>query len=193
MLLAITGGPATGKSTLTRFLRREWDAAWFSADECVHRLLREDRELQGRILTEVASEAGDGAGGIDRAKLRKRVLEDGEARRKLEGLIHPLVRKEWMALREECRRAGRNFGAEIPLLYETGGEKEFDRVVVVACSREVQERRLRERGLDLDEVKRLIEAQLPLEEKIARADHVAWNDGTEAALEEQGRMLLKNL
>src|SRR6266516_4547931 len=82
------------------------------------------------------------------------------------------------------------FIADIPLLYETGGESLCDLVVVVACSYKVQLARLAERiSLKNTEAEQMIKSQMPLEEKIARADHVVWNDGSRAVLMEQAHFL----
>src|SRR5207245_2815950 len=91
----------------------------------------------------------------------------------------------------EILPGARFFNADIPLRYETGGETLCDRVVVVACSYKVQLARLTQRmSLKQLEAEQMIKSQMPLEEKIARADHVVWNDGSRAVLMEQARFLV---
>ncbi|MDQ2823953.1 MAG: dephospho-CoA kinase, partial [Verrucomicrobiota bacterium] len=83
------------------------------------------------------------------------------------------------------------FFADIPLLYETGGETLCDRVVVVACSQTVQLSRLLARGsVDQRVAQEIIDSQMPLTDKITRADHVVWNDGEHSVLKEQANLLV---
>src|SRR5213076_2714333 len=83
------------------------------------------------------------------------------------------------------------FFADIPLLYETDGETLCDHVVVVACSHDIQLANLMRRmGIERDAVEAMIKSQMPLEEKIKRADHVVWNNGDRATLYEQARFLV---
>ena len=92
---------------------------------------------------------------------------------------------------KEHRNSPKFFFADIPLLYETGGESLCDRVVVVACSQKVQLTRLRKRmSIRSAEAKQMINSQMPLDEKIRRADHVVWNNGGRTSLMEQARFLV---
>src|SRR6476659_5304415 len=100
------------------------------------------------------------------------------------------IRENWSREAEKHRQSNEYFFADIPLLYETGGEKLCDRVVVVACSEEVQMQRVMKRmGLDWDSATAIIAAQIPLAEKMKRADHVVWNNGPQGLLLEQARFL----
>src|SRR5204863_8370266 len=105
-------------------------------------------------------------------------------------ILHPRIRRQWNAVAQKHRNSTAFFFADIPLLYETGGETLCDRVVVVACSRPVQEQRLGERGLTPATARQMIDAQMPLEEKIKRDDHVVWNNGDAKVLGEQTEMLV---
>lgn len=128
-------------------------------------------------------------GTLDRVALREIVFRDEDARRRLERLIHPRVRAIWQPQAAANRGPGPIHLFDIPLLYETHIESEFDRVLVVACSPEIQRRRLREnRGLALELIERMISAQSDLLAKAARADHVVWNDGSPTALDAQARL-----
>jgi dephospho-CoA kinase len=132
--------------------------------------------------------APDGA--LSRTALRDVVFEDDEARHLLEGLIHPLVRARWSAQADLARASGAWLLVDIPLLYETDAAAQFDRVAVVTCSPHTQVRRMRDqRGLASALIERMIATQLDLATKVARADHVVWNDSTSAALDEQARLL----
>ena len=115
---------------------------------------------------------------------------DAEKKSALEQILHPRIRRQWSRAAEQSRKSGDLFLADIPLLYETGGETLCDRVVVVACSRETQLHRLMGRSsLERTEAEQIINSQMPLKDKIARADHVVWNNGDRTGLMEQARIL----
>ncbi|HWH91618.1 MAG TPA: dephospho-CoA kinase, partial [Candidatus Binatia bacterium] len=104
---------------------------------------------------------------------------------------HPRIRRQWMAEAKKHRNSSDFFFADIPLLYETGGETLCERVVVVACSRNVQlDRLVRRKSLKGSVAEQMINSQMPLEEKIKRADHVVWNNGDHAILVEQAKELV---
>jgi len=189
--IGITGGISTGKSTFCGCLREVLPAAkFFNADEAAHVLLELSevtRKIRGEFGSHVFSKNGD----LNRAKLRAIVFRDGTKKRALERILHPRIRRQWRTEAKRHRNSPNFFFADIPLLYETGGEKFCDRVVVVACSEKVQLSRLRKRmSITAAEVRKMIKAQLPLDEKIRRADHVIWNNGNRASLMEQARFLV---
>ena len=187
--IGITGGVATGKSSFTRVFLQHWPAEFFDADACVHELLARDRDL----LEEIRSAFGGGViavdGSFDRAAMREVAFADPSARGRLEGLIHPRVRAEWLPKAQAARASEARFVADIPLLFEVSAEVECDCVLVVACSPEVQRTRMEvNRSLAPALIQRMIDSQLDLAAKMSRADHVVWNDGSPAALEEQARL-----
>ncbi len=188
--IGITGGISTGKSTFSECLREIISTAdFFNADEAAHTLV----ELPD-VKQEIRIEFGGGVfsrdGDLNREKLRAIVFRDSTKRRALERILHPRIRRQWRAEAKRHRNSPNFFFADIPLLYETGGETLCDRVVVVACSHKVQLARLTERMSIKDtEAEQMIRSQMSLEEKIVRADHVVWNDGTRAGLMEQARFL----
>ncbi len=189
--IGITGGISTGKSTFGECLRDFLpNATFFNADEAAHILL--DRpEIKKEIRREFGSPVFSTAGELHRGKLRAIVFSDATKRRALEQILHPRIRRQWRAEAKRHRNSSNFFFADIPLLYETGGETLCDRVVVVGCSQDVQLRRLKERmSLKPLEAKQMIESQMPLEEKIRRADHVIWNNGSRAGLIKQARFLV---
>jgi dephospho-CoA kinase len=122
----------------------------------------------------------DDAGAVDRRKLGAIVFSDPAARRDLEAIIHPEVRRrteEWFTRLDPAVHA---FAvADIPLLYEVHRDRELDAVVVVACDPHTQLARVMKRdGLSEPEARRRIDAQLPIQEKVARADFVVTTDGS---------------
>ena len=189
--IGITGGISTGKSTFVECLREVMpDATFFDADEAAHALL--DRpEVQKQIRREFSGQVFSTAGDLNRAKVRAIVFADATKKRVLEQILHPRIRRQWRTEAKGHRKSPRFFFADIPLLYETGGEKLCDRVVVVACSEKVQMERLRKRmAITAAEAKQMMKSQMPLEEKIKRADHVVWNNSNRTALIEQARFLV---
>jgi dephospho-CoA kinase len=188
--IGITGGISTGKSTfyncLCEILPR---ARFFDADKAAHDLVQ-FAEVKQKIRAEFGSSVFSRNGDLNREKLRAIVFGDATKKRALEQILHPQIRRQWRTQAKRHRNSPDFFFADIPLLYETGGETLCDRVVVVACSEKVQLARLVGRmSLKNTEAEQMIRSQMPLEEKIARADHVVWNDGSRAALIEQVRFL----
>ncbi len=189
LVLGVTGGVATGKTSFVRVLLRRIPAELFDADRAAHELLESDRATQDAVRAAFGAEVFDSDGRPDRARIREMVFSDELQRRRLEDILHPAIRARWTALAAQTQRAGGWLCVDIPLLYETGVEENFDRIVVVACSAATQRRRLQERGLDAEAGGRIIAAQLDLGMKINKADHVIWNDSTEACLDGQAALL----
>jgi dephospho-CoA kinase len=190
--IGITGGISTGKSSFINCLRQLFpEATFFDADVMARELTRQDK----RVLAGIRKTFGDAVfnenGELNRDALRAIVFGAPEKRRQLEQILHPPIRRHWSREAEKHRQSNQYFFADIPLLYETGGEKLCDRVVVVACSEEFQMRRLMQRtGLDRNAAEAIISAQMPLLEKVKLANHVIWNNGPEGRLAEQARFLV---
>lgn len=193
MLLGITGGIASGKSTFRRLLAEKHNFAVFDADQYVHELLAKDHS----IIAEIRAHFGDTTlapdGGINRPALREAVFTDVKQRKQLEEIIHPAVRHRWQLLRQTCIAENKDFLAEIPLLFETNAENFFDATILVAVSTSVQQVRLASRGLNPQIAQAMLASQCPMGEKEKRATVVIWNDGTLAELEHQARLLTERL
>jgi dephospho-CoA kinase len=189
--IGITGGISTGKSTFCDCLREIVPAAkFFDADLAAH-LLPELPEVKQEILGQFGGGVFSPDGDLNRTKLRAIVFPDATKRRALEQILHPRIRRQWMAEAKKNRNSPDFFFADIPLLYETSGETLCERVVVVACSRNVQLDRLAKRkSLKRSEAEQMINSQMPLEEKIKRADHVVWNNGDRVTLMQQAKELV---
>lgn len=176
--VALTGGIGTGKTVvLGRF--QELGAPVIEADALAREALAPGTP-GARAVAERFGTAMVGAdGSVDRRALGALVFADDRARRDLEAIVHPDVRRrmaEWLTGRAAA--ADRIAVVEIPLLFETGRERDFDVVLVTACDESEQVRRVMARdGLSEQEVRRRLAAQLPLAEKIRRADHVIRTDG----------------
>ena len=189
--IGITGGISTGKSTFCDCLREILPAAKFFDADLAARSFAELPEVKQEILSQFGSEVFSPTGDLNRAKLRAIVFSNATKRRALEQILHPRIRRQWMAQAERHRDSPDFFFADIPLLYETGGETWCERVVVVACSRKVQLDRLAKRlSLRDSEAEQIINSQMAIEEKIKHADHVVWNNGERARLVEQAKSLV---
>ena len=189
--VGITGGISTGKSTFCDCLREIVPAAKFFDADLAARSLPELPEVKQEILGQFGGGVFSPDGDLNRTKLRAIVFADAVKRRALEQILHPRIRRQWMAEAKKHRNSPDFFFADIPLLYETGGETLCERVVVVACSRNVQLDRLAKRkSLKRSEAEQMISSQMPLEEKIKRADHVVWNNGDRVTLMEQAKELV---
>jgi dephospho-CoA kinase len=189
--IGITGGISTGKTAFSQALRGiAPGATFFDADQAARKLANGDAEVRGLIVAEFGSSAYSASGDLNRETIRSIVFADAGKKRALEQILHPRIRRQWSLEAERCRHSTELFFADIPLLYETGGETLCDQVVVVACSASVQADRLIVRtGLTRAAAQQMIDAQMPLAEKISRADHVVWNNGGRQVLREQARLL----
>ena len=189
--IGVTGGISTGKTTFCDCLREILpDAKFFNADKAARDLVDLDEEVKQELRHEFGAEVFSG-GSLNRAALRAIVFKSAAKKQALEQILHPRIRRQWSAEAQTHRNSSDFFFADIPLLYETGGETFCDAVVVVACTPEVQLSRLLGRGsLDRDVALKIINSQMPLTEKIARADHVVWNDGERSVLKEQSKLLV---
>lgn len=172
LAVAITGGIGAGKSAALEAFARH-GAATRSSDEIVHRLLRSDPEVRRELLERFGPEV-IGSEGADRAAVAGIVFNDPEQLEWLEELLHPRVVQEHSAWRQQLA-AGPDPPAvtvtEVPLLYETGGEKRFDIVVVITAPPDVRARR---RPVADDREQRL----LPEDQKVRLGDYAYVNDGT---------------
>jgi len=125
-------------------------------------------------------------GELDRAALAGIVFAKREARTKLEAILHPLIRERWLNVAKQWRATGVRAGVVvIPLLFETGAEQEFERVICIACSTPLQSARLHQRGWNAEQVAGRLSAQWPIEKKMDRSDYVIWNDSSVEVLREQ--------
>ena len=178
--VALTGGIATGKSYVLAQLGRR-GVPTIDADRLARDVVRPGRPAWAALVERFGADICRPDRQVDRARLGSIVFADAVARADLEAIVHPPVRQaiaDWFEAREADARVSLAV-ADIPLLYETGREGSFDRVVVTACPPEVQERRIVARdGLPVAEARRRMEAQLPIEHKADRADFVVRTDGT---------------
>jgi dephospho-CoA kinase len=191
-VIGITGGISTGKTAFCDCLREILPAAkFFNADQAAHELVELDPDVRKELVAEFGPEIFSRDGRLKRERLRAVVFQDAAKKSALEQILHPRIRRQWSVEAERHRNSPDFFFADIPLLYETGGETLCDRVVVVACSPSIQlGRLLLRKGITRSAAEEMVKAQMPLEEKIPRADHVVWNNGERSVLAEQARLLV---
>jgi dephospho-CoA kinase len=172
--VAITGGIGAGKSEAL-YAFQEHGAATVSSDEIVHHLLASDEDVRAALVAELGEGILDEAGQIDRARVAEVVFADRTKLDFLESLLHPLVAAEYLRWREQLAELPDPPAVcvtEVPLLYETGGDQRFDKVVVITAPAKLREQRRRVRRDDRDD--RL----LPDAEKLKRADFAYVNTGS---------------
>ena len=172
--VAITGGIGAGKSEALLAFRKA-GAATVSSDEIVHHLLRTDPDVKQAIVSELGEGVLDDDGTVNRKRVGAIVFGDRVKLDFLEKLLHPLVSAEYLRWREQLGglpNPPRSAVTEVPLLYETGGDKRFDKVVVITAPAKLREQRRRVTRDDRD--MRL----LPDKEKVKRADFAYVNTGT---------------
>jgi dephospho-CoA kinase len=176
--VALTGGIATGKSyVLTRF--RDRGVPCLDADDLAHGAMSAGTDATTAITAHFGAAILGPDGSVDRAKLGPIVFADPAARRALEAIVHPAVYRALGAAVRAFELSGDSLViADIPLLYETGAETRFDRVIVTACPPALQLARLLERGLNETAARQRLAAQWPIAEKVSRADFVIRTDGT---------------
>ncbi|MDR3467274.1 MAG: dephospho-CoA kinase [Xanthobacteraceae bacterium] len=169
LLLGLTGSIGMGKST-TAGLFREAGVPVYDADATVHMIY----EGEAVPAVEAAFPGTTVAGKVDRQKLSARVLNDAEAMKRLEQIVHPMLRAHQQAFLDAAERSGAPVAVlDIPLLFETGGERRVDAIVVVTTSAEIQRQRILERPMMTPEkLDAILARQLPDAEKRRRADFV---------------------
>ena len=192
--VALTGGIATGKSYVrTKF--HELGVPTIDADTLARDAVAPGTDGLAAVLTRFGMGVLDANGVLDRRKVAQIVFADANARRDLEAIIHPFVRRQadsWFRGLDSAKHA---FAiADIPLLYETSTDNLYDAVIVTACAPEEQVRRIVARDHVTEaEARQRISAQLPIEEKIRRADYVIRTDGTRKETDSQVRGVFEQL
>lgn len=196
-IVGLTGGIATGKSTVASYLS-ELGARVIDADAISRDVTAPGTPGSASVLGRFGPSVQDESGHIDRKALGRLVFRDPEARRRLEGIVHPLVMDEIRAELREMNdaRDGAHVGKprvvflDIPLLYEVGADLLADEVWVVATDRHTQIERIMARDrLSCEEAKQRIDSQMPLEEKKTRATEVIENSGPIAETQARVRFL----
>lgn len=186
--VALTGGIATGKSYVLSALRKH-GIPCLDADELAHGVMAPGTEAT-RAIADLFGDVLESSGAVDRRKLGPLVFADAAARRQLEAIVHPAVYRAIAAGLRAFELTERPAIAvvDIPLLYETGHESDFAKVIATTCREETQVARLAARGLSSEAARQRIASQLSSADKAGRADYVIDTDGgyesTDARVEE---------
>lgn len=193
-LVGLTGGIASGKSTVAAILRR-LGASIVNADELSREVVQPGQDAWNEITKSFGSDILQEDMTLDRKKLRKIVFDNPEARKKLEAIIHPRVRALAEKRIGELAASGSSVIVyEVPLLFEAQIHLWLRPVILVACDIETQKKRLLERDhLTELEAQQHLDAQMSLAEKRKLADYVIENDTTLEELEQRVRAVLQKI
>lgn len=171
IILGLTGSIGMGKSA-TAAMFKSLGVPVYDADAAVHALY----EVGGAAVGPLSERFGDilKNGAVDRAALRAKVVDDPDAMKDLEAIVHPLVGLSQLKFRQEALESGAHFAVlDIPLLFETGGDKRCDYVVVVSAPAELQKARVLARGeMSEKQFEQIRAKQMSDAEKRARADFI---------------------
>lgn len=186
-IIGLTGGIATGKSTVARFLR-EFGVVVIDADELARRVVEPGQPALEEIVDAFGPEVLAEDGTLDRNRLGEKVFRDDEARTTLENITHPRIAEAMFKRAEEAFHEGHRWVVyDAALLVETGTHRMLAALIVVDCSPTTQLKRLMGREeIDEEAARRRIDAQMPLDEKRQIADYIIDNDGS---LEETRRQV----
>ncbi len=192
--MGLTGGIASGKSTVAAILRR-LGAAIINADELSREVVQPEQDAWKEIVAAFGPNILQEDKTLDRRKLRQLVFENSAARKKLEAIIHPRVRALAERRISELAAAGSSIVVyEVPLLFEAQIHLWLRPVILVACDIETQKKRLLERDhLTERQAQQHLDAQMSLEEKRKLADYIIENNGNLEELEHQARAVLQKI
>jgi dephospho-CoA kinase len=191
LTIGLTGGIASGKSTVTGMIR-ELGIPVIDADQVARDVVKAGEEAYAQIVATFGRDILQANGEIDRAKLGAIVFHNEQERKKLNAIVHPAVRRRIMAEKEAYVQNGaKTIVLDIPLLFESELTHFIDKVIVVYVDDDVQlERLMRRNGFSEEEALARIRSQMPLREKVKKADAVINNNGT---VEETKQQLLQIL
>ena len=179
-VLGLTGGVGMGKSAADSLLRQR-GVPVVDTDLLARELVEPGQPALAEIARHFGPDILCPDGRLRRGRLAQLVFADPAARQQLELILHPRIRQLWQTQIETWRAEGRPLAVVvIPLLFETGAEKELDATICVACSAPTQSQRLLARGWSPEQIQNRIRAQWPIEQKMTLATYVIW---TEAGLD----------
>ena len=177
IIVGLTGSVASGKSTVAGWIR-ETGINVHDADAVVHSLLKANGQVVADIIATFGPDIGASDGVIDRKKLGEHVFANPADRKKLESILHPLVRQHRDQFLQDQQRLGSHIVVlDVPLLYETGGDGLCDYVIVVyAGKKTIRRRALSRPGMTAEKLSGILVTQMPASEKCQRADFVLDTD-----------------
>jgi dephospho-CoA kinase len=192
-IIGLTGGIAMGKSTSARLLG-ERRLPVVDTDDLAREVAAPGQPALARIVAAFGSQMLASDGSLRRDELARIVFADESRRKQLEAILHPPIRERWLSQVEAWKRENRPLGViVIPLLFETGAEKYFDRIVCAACSSKTQLARLATRNWTSEQSLQRIQSQWPVEKKIALSNFVVWTEGALEVHARQWDLILRDL
>ena len=192
-LCGLTGGVGMGKSTAAVFFSQH-GARVVDTDEIARELVQPGQPALAEIKKEFGGKIISSTGELKRSELAQIIFADEFARKKLEAILHPRIRASWLAQVEIWKKENCSLAiVVIPLLFETAAESHFDKIICVASSATAQHERLAARGWSPEQIRQRLAAQLPIEQKIARAHFVLWTEGKLAAHAQQVARILSRI
>ena len=193
MIIGLTGSIASGKSTVASMLKKKGYPV-VDADEIARLVVEPGSEVMQEIEAQFGSSMIRSDGSLNREKMGELVFGNEEARKKLNGIIHPAIRKEMHRQKDEWLDKGANTVIlDIPLLFESKLQSHVDKILVISVTPEIQKSRLMERNsLSEKEAEARIQSQLPITEKEQGADAVVHNNGSLEETEKQLDEVLHN-
>jgi dephospho-CoA kinase len=194
ILLGVTGGVGMGKSTVGRLIVELGFNNVIDTDEIARDLAKPGSMALMEIRKAFGGEYINPDGSLNRSALAELVFNNPTERKKLEAILHPRIRSIWLDAVKRWRGENIKCGAVVvPLLFETKAQDNFDAIICVACSAQTQRNRLLLKGWSAEQIDARIKAQLPIEEKMALADYVIWNESGLDVTREQLFRILKSI
>lgn len=191
--IALTGGIATGKTYVSTRLK-EAGVPMVDADALAREVVAPGTPGLAAVRRRFGPDAVRRDGTMDRVRIGQIIFKDKRARLDLEAIIHPAVMRAVEEFFDALPKRTPFAVADVPLLFETGRDKQFDAVVVVACPRETQLQRVMERNkLSKEDAERRLNAQLPIDQKVKKATYVIKTDGTFEETDRQVAALIQTL
>jgi dephospho-CoA kinase len=192
--IGLTGGIATGKSTVAEFIKQSGYPV-INADVVAHQALSPAGPIFHHIVRTFGQDVVAADGQIDRRRLGAKVFKDEALRLKLESLVHPYVKSEVREQRRELERKGHALAFyDVPLLFEKNMQGEFDKIILVWCDEALQlERLLKRSGLSPSEARDRIQSQMPMSQKKSQAHYLIENNSTLEHLRDETQKTLRSL
>ena len=195
LIVGLTGGVASGKTTVSEVLREE-GATLIDADQIARELVQPQTPAWQEVVRSFGNEILNRDGSIDRQKLASLIFSNSRQRNRLNRILHPRIKEEIGRRLKDIQQKDPDaiVVIDIPLLIETGGHRETDKVIVVVCTEAQQIERLRKRNqLSKEQAQAMLSSQMPLEEKTTLADYVICSEGSLEETRQKARNVFQEL
>lgn len=194
MMIAVTGGIGSGKSTVAKILVTAVGGEYIDTDQVCRRLMERGGAGYQQFTERYGTAFLDSQGSIDRHKLRQAVFSNSSVKNDIENILHPLVRTHLKTIKEKKHGPGNRYIIEVPLLFEVGWQDDFDMSVLVYVPEDISCGRVVKRDqTSVESVRQIIASQISIEEKCKRADWVINNATTYVATVCQAAYVARNI